>query len=241
MIKAIILAAGSSKRLRPITDERPKCLIELNGETILDYQLRCLDVCGVKEILIISGYKKEKIINHIKKSKYKHLVKIINNPVFHKTDNTYSLSLGLKQIDENKDSVLLLDGDIIFDCELLKKIITAKHKCALIADNEQGIKAEDNKVLIKNDYAMVISKKIKGSAVYKSIIKLNGKLLNIVKKECAKTENQIEWYTDSLTRVLKDFPREVKVIYTKGLLACETDTPEDLIKTKKIYIKLNTK
>jgi len=39
MIKAIILAAGSSKRLRPITDDRPKCLVELNGETILDYQL----------------------------------------------------------------------------------------------------------------------------------------------------------------------------------------------------------
>lgn len=237
-LKAIILAAGSSKRLRPITNDRPKCLVELNGETILDYQLRCLAKCQVKQILIIAGYKKEMIKEHIKKLKYHKGIKIISNDIFDKTDNTYSLSLGLKEVDEKKDSVIVLDGDIIFDVKLLKKIITTKYKNALIADNSRKIEAEDNKVLIEKGYAQIISKKIKGSAIYNSIIKLNGKLLSKFKHECRKIESQTEWYTHSLTRVLQDFPKEIKVIFTKGLLACETDTKEDLIKTRKIHNKL---
>lgn len=237
-LKAIILAAGSSKRLRPITNDRPKCLVELNGETILDYQLRCLAKCQVKQILIIAGYKKEMIKEHIKKLKYHKGIKIISNDIFDKTDNTYSLSLGLKEVDEKKDSVIVLDGDIIFDVKLLKKIITTKYKNALIADNSRKIEAEDNKVLIEKGYAQIISKKIKGSAIYNSIIKLNGKLLSKFKNECRKIESQTEWYTHSLTRVLQDFPEEIKVIFTKGLLACETDTKEDLIKTRKIHNKL---
>ena len=237
-LKAIILAAGSSKRLRPITNDRPKCLVELNGETILDYQLRCLTKCQVKQILIIGGYKKEMIKEHIKKLKYHKGIKIIPNDIFDKTDNTYSLSLGLKEVDEKKDSVIVLDGDIIFDVKLLKKIIAIKYKNALIADNNRKIEEEDNKVLIEKGYVQSISKKIKGSAIYNSIIKLNGELLDKFKNECRKIETQTEWYTHSLTRVLQDFPEEIKVIFTKGLLACETDTKEDLIKTREIHNKL---
>jgi choline kinase len=237
-IKAIILAAGSSKRLRPITDDRPKCLVELNGETILDYQLRCLAKCQVKQVLIIAGYKKEMIKEHIKRLNYHKGIKIISNNIFDKTDNTYSLSLGLKKVDEKKDSVIVLDGDIIFDVKLLKKLMVKKYKNALIADASRKIEAEDNKVLIEKGYVQIISKKIKGSAIYNSIIKLNGRLLSKFKNECKKIETQTEWYTHSLTRVLQDFPKEIRVIFTKGLLACETDTKEDLIKTKQIHNKL---
>jgi len=237
-LKAIILAAGSSKRLRPITDDRPKCLVELNGETILDYQLRCLAKCQIKQILIIAGYKKEMIREHIKRLNYHKGIKIISNNIFDKTDNTYSLSLGLKKVDEKKDSVIVLDGDIIFDVKLLKKLMVKKYKNALIADANRKIGAEDNKVLIEKGYVQIISKKIKGSAIYNSIIKLNGRLLSKFKNECKKIETQTEWYTHSLTRVLQDFPKEIRVIFTKGLLACETDTKEDLIKTKQIHNKL---
>ncbi|MDD4994708.1 MAG: phosphocholine cytidylyltransferase family protein [Candidatus Pacebacteria bacterium] len=238
MIKAIILAAGSSKRLRPITDDRPKCLVELNGETILDYQLRCLEKCQIKEVLIVAGYKKEMIKKHIEKSKYDQMVKIIYNDIFDKTDNTYSLSLALKKINEDKDSVIILDGDIIFDIKLLEKIIVTKYENALVADKNRKIEAEDNKVLVEKGYAKCISKKIKGTAIYNSIIKLKGNLLSEFKKECKKIETQTEWYTHSLTRVLQTFPKEIKVIFTQGLLACEIDTKEDLFETKKIHAKL---
>lgn len=236
--KAIILAAGSSRRLRPITNNRPKFLVELNKETILDYQLRCLTECRVEQILIVVGYKKEMIKEYLEKSAYKKLIKIINNDVFEKTDNAYSLSLALEEVNEKKDSVIILDGDIIFDIRLLKKIIASRDKNALIASNDRKIKPEDNKVLIKEGYAKIIKKTIKGSAIYNSIIKLNGKLLQTLKNECRKLEAWNEWYTEPLTKTLQDFPKEVKVIFTKGLLACEIDTKEDLIRARRIHAKL---
>ncbi|MDD5760571.1 MAG: phosphocholine cytidylyltransferase family protein [Candidatus Pacebacteria bacterium] len=236
--KAIILAAGSSRRLRPITDNRPKCLVELNGETILDYQLRCLEKCQVKEILIVAGYKKEMIREHLKKSKHNQLIKVICNDIFDKTDNTYSLSLALQEIDEKKDSVIVLDGDIIFDVRLLRNVLITNYKNVLIADNIGKMEAEDNKVLIKRGYVKCISKKIKGTAIYNSIIKLNGRFLKEFKDECKKIENRTEWYTNSLTRVLQSFPKAMKVIFTQGLSACEIDNKEDLIQAIKIYDKI---
>lgn len=239
-IKAIILAAGFSKRLRPITDDKPKCLLSLNGETILDYQLRCLVKCRINQILIVVGYKKDMVMDHVRRSNYNKAVKIIYNDIFKKTDNAYSLFLALKHIKET-DSVIILDGDIIFDIKLLKKIIASKHKNVLIADNSRKIKVEDCKVLIKYGYVRDIGKKIKGLAIYNSIIKLSSKFLNKFKNECKRPETRTEWYTEPLSRVLKDFQKEVRVIFTKELLACETDTYKDLIIARKIYTELMNK
>jgi L-glutamine-phosphate cytidylyltransferase len=62
-MKAIILAAGRGSRMRELTDERPKCLLELRGKTLLDWQLEALREAGIKEIAIVSGYKREMLAN----------------------------------------------------------------------------------------------------------------------------------------------------------------------------------
>lgn len=58
-MKAIILAAGRGSRMKDLTEERPKCLVELRGKSLLDWQLEALRVAGVKEIAIVTGYKRE--------------------------------------------------------------------------------------------------------------------------------------------------------------------------------------
>ena len=62
MTKAIILAAGLGSRLRPLTYNKPKCLIELFGETLLSRQLRVLEGCGVDDVLVVGGYLADEII-----------------------------------------------------------------------------------------------------------------------------------------------------------------------------------
>jgi choline kinase len=62
-MKAIILAAGRGSRMKNLTDDRPKCLVELRGKTLLDWQLEALRESGIKEIAIVTGYKRELLTN----------------------------------------------------------------------------------------------------------------------------------------------------------------------------------
>ena len=62
-MKAIILAAGRGSRMKKLTEDKPKCLIKLNGETLLDSQLRVLSNAGIEEIAIVTGYKRELLTN----------------------------------------------------------------------------------------------------------------------------------------------------------------------------------
>ena len=69
-MKAIICAAGEGKRLMPNTSNNPKCLLKVGGKTILEYMLDNLSKCGVKDVIIVLGYKKDVVINKIG-NKYK--------------------------------------------------------------------------------------------------------------------------------------------------------------------------
>ena len=58
-MKAIIIAAGTGSRLNPLTDDKPKCMLELNGKTLLQYQIEALRGAGIDRIVLIKGYRKE--------------------------------------------------------------------------------------------------------------------------------------------------------------------------------------
>ena len=234
-MKAIILAAGVSKRLRPITNNIPKCLLKLNGKTILDYQLECLVKSKISEVLIVVGYKKNMIINHIKQLNYHCVVKTIYNDIFDKTDNAYSTALALNYVNPEIDSTIILDGDIIFDIELLKKLVVSKYKNVLIADNTKKVEPEDCKVKIINNYVVGLGKAIQGETVYTSMIKLSGKFLDEFKEELKKPRIKPEWYSEPLHRLLIKYPEKVRAIFTDGLLRYEIDTYDDLIHAIEIY------
>ena len=93
-MKAIILAAGASKRLRPLTDDIPKCLIQIGEKPILEYQLDAVDAAGIKEVVIVVGYLKHMIQEHVGTS-YRNISSItyIENPDYDTTNTIYSLYL----------------------------------------------------------------------------------------------------------------------------------------------------
>lgn len=240
-MKAIILAAGVSKRLRPMTDNVPKCLLNLNGESILSYQLECLSKFNVDQILLVTGYKKDLILSYVSQSRCKDLIKIIYNDIFERTDNAYSLALALDSVSAKTDSIIVLDGDIIFEIKLLIRLIESKYENVLIADNIKKIEAEDSKVLIEGGYVTGIGKKISGESVYTSMVKLEGMFLEEFKKEIKKPRKRPEWYSEPLNRLLIKYPQEVRVIYTDGLLRCEIDTYDDLTYAQEIYRQIKQK
>jgi choline kinase len=237
-VKAIILAAGRSTRLRPLTEDVPKCLLSLGDETLLDYQIRHLAKLNVERELIVVGYKRDLIVEHITRSEYDLPITIVDNKVFHETDNAYSLLLALEQIDPAIDTILVLDGDILFEFGLLSRLVQSPHDNVCIVDNEKKIGPEDCKVLVKNGFATSIGKSVLGNAVYTSMIKMSGPLLIEFTHKLKEPRARPEWYSEPLNRLLLKHPSAMHVLFTNGLLRCEIDTYDDLLRARALRKKI---
>ncbi|MBN1156099.1 NTP transferase domain-containing protein, partial [Candidatus Woesearchaeota archaeon] len=122
-MKAIILNSGIGKRLQPLTNSVPKCLLEINGKTVIQTQLENLIRCEVTDILITTGPFEEKIRDYVKNRFPNIKVTYVNNPQYNSTNYIYSLWLTRDNV---TDDILLIHGDLVFDNSLLERIIKQK-------------------------------------------------------------------------------------------------------------------
>ena len=124
-MNAIILAAGEGKRLRPLTLSKPKCMVELFGQPLIEKQLSIFKKCGINDITIVTGYKSELInfpnINYIK------------NNDFTTTNMLESLFCA---IDKFTKSTIVSYGDIIFEEKILRKLIDSNNDFSIIIDKK---------------------------------------------------------------------------------------------------------
>jgi choline kinase len=124
-MKAIILAAGEGKRLRPLTNDKPKCMVELFDKSILEKQISTLRSCGISEIIVVTGYKSEMI--NLPDLKY------IKNQKYNQTNMVETLFCAKREL---KDSVIVSYGDIIYEKKVLEKIIDSTDDISAIVDEE---------------------------------------------------------------------------------------------------------
>ena len=118
--KAVILAAGFGTRLRPLTDLRPKPLVEVNGVSILHNALRNLETVGVKDVTIVVGYRKD-AIQYACGSKFGGLeINYVESTLFDKTGSAYSLWLAREAL--LRGDAYLLEGDVFFEGEALRRL-----------------------------------------------------------------------------------------------------------------------
>ena len=92
-MQALILAAGTGSRLGKHTKENTKCMLEINGKTLIKHALDKINNVGIKKLILVVGYKKDNLIAHVG-TKYKNVViEYVENPIYNKTNNIYSLFL----------------------------------------------------------------------------------------------------------------------------------------------------
>ena len=161
MYKALFLLAGSGTRLRPLTNDRPKSLIEINNKSLLSRSLDYLRANQIQHIVIVTGYMKESIHQFIK-DKYPGLsVEFINNNLFDSTNNSYSLYLANSAF-QNDESMLLLDGDILYEKTIIDKLIDTddtRNYLAVRASND--LADEEMKVILNSNRSVIkIDKKL---------------------------------------------------------------------------------
>ena len=122
-MKAIILAAGEGRRLRPLTDNKPKCMVELFGKNLLDWKVNLLKKYGISDIIVITGYMSEKI--NLKQ------VRFYKNNLFETTNMVETLFCAREEFD---DSLLIIYGDIIFEEKILEKILKSEDEISVVID-----------------------------------------------------------------------------------------------------------
>ena len=122
-ITAIIAAAGFEKQLLPLIEDKPKCLLDIKGKTILDRQIGVLNECNIKEIALVRGYKREAITLPN--------IRYYDNDRYEETGELFSLFCAENEL---KGRTIVLYGDIIFDTAILEKLLKSPADISLVVD-----------------------------------------------------------------------------------------------------------
>jgi choline kinase len=139
---AVILVAGVGSRLRPLTDDRPKALVDVGGETILARALRLLAQHGVKRVVLATGYREDAIRRALENSPLS--VAYCHNQAFDRTQNSVSLALCRAELEQQ--SFFKLDGDVVFQPEVLARLERAEGDLGVAIDCSRKADAEAMKV-----------------------------------------------------------------------------------------------
>ena len=148
-MKAIILAAGTASRLRPLTLHTPKCLLKVGERTLLQRSMDALIEAGIREFVIVTGYLHMQIEDFVYKTYGKDInVCFIHNKDYETTNNIYSLWLARPEAEGQE--VLLLDSDLLYDAEIVKRVLADMHENVLtLIRHELG--EEEMKVVMAPD------------------------------------------------------------------------------------------
>jgi len=134
-MKAVILAAGVSRRLRPLTSSRPKCLLPVGGAAILDHQMRALRSVGIREACLVLGHRREQILEHLAGHHPDMRITPVINHDFFDTNTAHSLWLarGFMACGD----VVCLNGDVLFEPRLLRRVVEADHDGSLAVETKR--------------------------------------------------------------------------------------------------------
>ncbi|MDA9814873.1 phosphocholine cytidylyltransferase family protein [Gammaproteobacteria bacterium] len=239
-IKAIILAAGSGSRIRPLTDNCPKSLLKINGKTILEMMLSHIKTCGINEVIFVLGYLQDQIKDYVKIQFPDLIVQFITNEKYEVTNTGYSLML-TKDFVKNS-TFIKFDADVVFDINILKTLIASEYDNCLCIDKNINLDAEEIKVIIKDDNRVVKASKTVNplDAIGESIgiEKISGEtahtLFNDLELMMKDEQYHQEYYEAAYERLIeKDVP--FYALDISGLRWTEIDTKEDFMLARKIF------
>ena len=126
--KVILLVAGEGKRLRPYTLDRPKCMVEIDGISLIDRQLSVLKAEGLDNIVMVGGYKSEML--------KREGVKLKLNPRYYETNMVWTLFSAEEELDNLDRDVIVSYGDIVYSREILQALLKSTTDIAVIIDKE---------------------------------------------------------------------------------------------------------
>ena len=241
-MKAIILAAGVGSRIRPMTNNCPKCLLRIGGITILERMISQIQSCGIKDVIFILGYCQEQV-KEVVKTKFPELnAYFVTNNHYAETNTGFSLMLAKDFI--KNSAFVKFDADVVFEKSILKKLIECNNANCLCIDKNIHLDAEEIKVIIDDQNRVInASKTVNPKAAAGESIGIEkmdsatAKLLFSELETMMKDKrNHQAYYEFAYNRLIeKSIP--FYALDISGLKWTEIDTKEDFINAEKIFNK----
>ncbi|XPV68937.1 MAG: aminotransferase class I/II-fold pyridoxal phosphate-dependent enzyme [Halarcobacter sp.] len=245
-MQALILAAGTGSRLGKYTKENTKCMLEVNGETLINQALAKLNNVGIKKLIMVVGYKKDNLIEHVG-NRYKNIeIEYIENPIYSTTNNIYSLYLAKDKLAQ--DDTILLESDLLFEEKILLNLINDKRKSLAVVDKYQAWM--DGTAVTLSDNDDILGFYGKKAFQFKNVDKYY-KTVNIYKfskefsldvyipflEAYSKAMGDNEYYESVLRVVLMLEDQELKALKLNGEKWYEIDDVQDKANAEVIFSK----
>ncbi|RMF95989.1 MAG: phosphocholine cytidylyltransferase family protein [Candidatus Schekmanbacteria bacterium] len=250
MKNAVILAAGLGKRLMPLTEDKPKCLIEIDEKPMLYYSVAQLIANGVKQISFVTGYREETIQPFVVENfgQTNAVFGFIYNEEYATKNNLYSVYCAKNFFD---DETLLLNSDILYHPDILESAVSAIDEM-----NESFLVVDNYKKLAEEEMKVKLDKKTTGRIVeigkwlppaesfgeYIGILHLKGKGREIFFEEAERmlyNGEDDKYYEDALHRVCPKI--NLGFVSTQNKVWTEVDDFDDLEKAKNIIKEIKEK
>lgn len=226
----VILAAGMAKRLRPLTDEKPKCLLEVGGKTLLQRTIDAMIGVGIQEFVVVTGYRSEMIRDFITVHYPGYTVHFIDNTDYAHNNNIYSLWLAGQVVRGHE--FLLMDSDILCDPQTVAEIASQQESALALNRHELG--EEEMKIIVDNNfYVAEISKTCSVSAAIGESVgieKITAAYSEALYRELdqmIEKEGLIDIFYERAFERLIPQGHTFKVVDTTRFFSYELDTPED--------------
>ncbi|HEX9953902.1 MAG TPA: phosphocholine cytidylyltransferase family protein [Allosphingosinicella sp.] len=231
--KAIILSAGKGSRLLPLTADRPKCLIELSGKSLLEWQLDALQDAGIQDIVVVTGFRDD-LVNAVAATRSG--VRTLFNPFYHVADNLGSVWMVREEL---AGDTLLLNGDTLISPRLLGRVLEAGTGAITVTvDEKHSYDSDDMKVLRDGDRLLRIGKALEAGEYNAESIGLLAFRGDGARRFADQVDTMMRWPDGTrrwYLRAVDELARagtEINTVSIRGEEWQEVDFPEDLEKAK---------
>lgn len=241
--KAVVLSAGQGKRLLPLTEQRPKCLLPLNGRTLIEWQIACLAANGIREVTVVTGFHDQAVQADLRSRPEDGVeIRCLFNPFFEVADNVGSCFMA-RDVMEGNDFVLL-NGDTLFHPQLFALAMAqARGPITVTVDRKERYDADDMKVHHDGDRLLMIGKDLseeKSNAESIGMLFFTGQggalFAEALETALRRPDGLKKWYLSVIDTLAKQHP--VGIASIQGHEWCEVDYPKDLPAAERLTSRL---
>jgi len=230
-VKAIILSAGQGKRLLPLTERAPKCMLPVAGQPLVGRQIDALLACGVEDITVVVGFGAELVETGVAQRYGARRIRTLYNPFYTITDNLVSCWVARGEMERD---FLILNGDTLFATVVLQRLLAAaEHPITLAVSRKDGYDDDDMKVIRDSDRLLHVGKKLPREEVNAESIGMmtfrgeGPRLFRDAMERALRSPAALsQWYLSLIDALAK-----TGVVFTQEIPAAgwtEVDSPADL-------------
>ena len=236
----VILAAGMAKRLRPLTDERPKCLLKVGGRTLLERTVDAMHQAGISEFVVVTGYRAEMIREFLDSYDPQLSFTYLHNADYEHTTNIYSLWMAMREVRGRE--ILLMDSDILCDPRAVAEV--AARLVSALAVNRHELGEEEMKVVVDSQMHITeISKTCRPEEAMGESVGIEKIMADYSRALACELDRMILeeglidiFYERAFERLIPQ-GYTFQVVDTTPFFSYELDTPEDFERAKELLPK----